>query len=119
MKLKMDARLKPVLSGNGDPFVISKEGICGPKVVWCGERKVCGLTDGGEDVEVGKGSKDEDKDDCLYRGRRSARCKGSRDGTHYFGDLLRIIRTRVLENGESWVTNPDRKPFVWMVSGRR
>ena len=88
LKLKMDARLEPVLSGDWDPFVICKEGICGPEVVRCGESKVCGLTDSREDVKIGKGSKDEDEDDCFYRGKRSARCEGSGNCTHCFGDLV-------------------------------
>ena len=97
----MDARLEPVLSRDGDPFVICKEGICGPDIIWCGESKVCGLTDSREDVEVRKGSKDEDEDDCFYGGKRSARCEGSRDCTHCFGDLVQTIRMRVLKSGES------------------
>jgi hypothetical protein len=114
----MGAHLEPVLSGDGDPFVIRKEGICGPEVVWCGESKVCGLTDGREDVEVGKGGKDEDEDDCFYGGKRSARCEGSRDGTHCFRDLVRTIRMRVLRSAESWVTDQNRRPLVWTASGQ-
>ena len=78
----MDACLEPGLSGDGDPFTISKESICGPKSVGRGESKVCGLTDGREDVEVGEGREDKDKDDGFYGGERSARCEGSRNCTH-------------------------------------
>ena len=92
LELKMDARLEPVLSRDGDPFVICKEGICGPEVVWCGESKVCGLTDSREDVKIGKGRKDEDEDDCFYGGKRSTRCERSRDGTHCFKDRVRTVR---------------------------
>ena len=88
----MHSRLEPVLSGDGDPFIIGEKGICGPEVIRCGESKVCGLTDGGEDVEIGKGGEDEDKDDCFYGGKRSTRCEGPRDSTHCFKDRVRTVR---------------------------
>ena len=94
LKFKMGARLEPVLSGDRDPFAIRKESICRPEVIWCGESKVRGLTDGREDVEVGKGGKDEDEDDCFYGGRRSTRRERSRDCTHCFGGLTETIRMR-------------------------
>ena len=96
LKLEMGARLEPVLSGDRDPFVIREEGICGPEVIWCGESKVCGLTDSREDVKVGKGGKDEDKDDCFYGSRRGAGCERSRDCTHCSGGLGETIRMRAV-----------------------
>ena len=74
LQFKMNARFEPVLPRDGDPFVVGEEGICGPEIVGRRESKVGGLADGGEDVEVGEGREDEDKDDGFYGGKRSARC---------------------------------------------
>ena len=87
MKFKLNGCFEPVLSGDRDPFAVGKEGVCGPEIVGRGEGKVCGLTDGREDVKVGEGSKDENKDDGLYGSRSSASSEGSWNGTHCFGDL--------------------------------
>jgi len=92
LKFKLNRGCKPVLSGDGDPFAVGKESICGPEIVWYGKGKVCGLADGGEDVEVGEGSKDENKDDGFYGGRGGASCEGSWNGTHCFGGLVSTIR---------------------------
>jgi len=83
LKFKVNACLEPVLSGDGDPFVIGMEGICGLEVGRCREGRVCGLPDDGEEVEVGKGCKDEGGDDGLYGGEGGTPGDGSRNGTHY------------------------------------
>lgn len=100
LKFKMNARFEPVFPRDGDPFVIGKKSVCRPEAVWCGESEVCGLTDGGEDIEVGKGRKDEDEDNCFYGSERSAHREGSRNGTHCFGDLVGTISMRILSNAE-------------------
>lgn len=100
LKLEMDTGLEPVLSGDGDPLTVGEKGICGPDIVWRGESKVCGSTDGREDVKVGKGCKDKHEDDCLDRGERSARCERSRDGAHGFRNLVGTIRMRTSEEAE-------------------
>jgi len=114
LKFKVNARFEPVFPGDGDPLVIGKKSVCGPEAVWCGESKVCGLTDGGEDVEIGKGRNDEGEYNCFYGSKRSARREGSRNGTHCFGDPVRTIRTR---NAERWGGRPILSETTRLDSG--
>ena len=119
LKFKLIGCFEPVLSRDGDPFIVGKEGICGPEVVGCREGEVCGLADGGEDVEVGEGSKYENKDDSFYGGGSSARCEGSRNGTHCFWDLVWTIRMSTRCGGAgSWRTDRGRRPLLGTAGGQ-
>ena len=118
LQFEVNTCFEPVLPGDWDPFIVGEESICGSEVVGCGESKVCGLTNGREDVEVGEGCEDEDKDNGFYGGKRSARCQGSGDGTHCLGDLARTIRVSTLESAEGPATDRDRRPLRWTAGGR-